>query len=335
MKSKVWVELIESNAVVTDCYLRTIGAAYKALGRNVEFVYNTAACCGGEDDVYVVALAPSVLKLHMRSRKNVVFWSQGVWPEESLLRNGSKIRYRVCGVIEKRALEISKKVFLVSKAQQNYYEQKYGVDLGSKSYVMACSNEAFHKESFYYAGKYNKPVFIYAGSLAKYQCIDGMLDAFEQAATVIPDAKLLFYTGETEKAQRLVAERDLQNVTVDHADPEDLARVLARAKYGFVIRDDNPVNRVATPTKLSSYIANGVIPIYSKSLTAFEESSTSIVRLAYDKNSFASDIMSLESRELDPTLMRESYEEYFDQELNCSNKVGPISAFLETESHCE
>lgn len=39
--------------------------------------------------------------------------------------------------------------------------------------------------------------------------------------------------------------------------------------YGFILRKDSIVNRVATPTKLSSYMSVGVIPIFSVVLDDF------------------------------------------------------------------
>lgn len=45
--------------------------------------------------------------------------------------------------------------------------------------------------------------------------------------------------------------------------------VFADVKFGFVLRNDVPVNRVATPTKLSSYLSAGVIPVFSKYLKDF------------------------------------------------------------------
>ena len=43
--------------------------------------------------------------------------------------------------------------------------------------------------------------------------------------------------------------------------PEKIHEVYAKARYGFILRDDSPINRVACPTKLVEYIAYGIIPI--------------------------------------------------------------------------
>ena len=211
MSNRIWVELCRSNGVVTDAYLHAIGDSFARAGFRVEYIYSAEKCPGSKSDIYVVAVAPSVAKLLTRGRRNVVFWAQGVWPEESFERQ--------------------------------------------------CSNEPFHREAFFTEGKYDHPVFLYAGSLAKYQRIDLMLDAFAQAQQALPEARLLFYTRELDEAKRLVEERGLHNVEISYKTQVELPAAIAVAKYGFVIRDDSIVNRISTPTKISTYIANGIIPL--------------------------------------------------------------------------
>lgn len=328
MTRVVWVELLESNGVVTDVYLKTIGEAFERLGFDVNYTHDLSDHDIEKDDVYVVAIAPSVMRLKKKGVKHIVFWAQGVWPEESYMKNRNKVSYWLCGFIEKRALKVAERVFAVSNAQVRHYEKKYGLPLQGKTYVMPCSNEAMHEESFFAEGKYENPVFVYAGSLAKYQCIDMMLEAFSRIQQAEPKASLLFYTGQQEEARALVEQRNLGNVTVGYAPPDELNAVLAKAKYGFVIRDDSAVNHVATPTKISSYISNGVIPVYSRSLEAFDESSGDIVRLPYRESFIADDFLALEKRQIVPDEMLQEYSAYFNRELNCRNRVESIGAFL-------
>lgn len=328
MSKIVWIELLKSNGVVTDEYMKAIGNAYSELGFEVNYVYDSLDCGNRADDVYVVAIAPSVVKLDAKRAKHIVFWAQGIWPEESYMRNGNKLLYWACGYFEKRALKKAERIFAVSNAQIRHYEKKYDIILKDKAYVMPCSNEAFHRESFFTKGKYENPVFVYAGSLAKYQCIETMLDAFYLIQQVEPNASLLFYTGQQEEARTLVEQRDLCNVTIGYADPDELNTVLAEAKYGFVIRDDCVVNRVATPTKISSYISNGVIPVYSESLESFHETAKHIVRLPYQKSSLTKDFLSLEAKSIDPEEILQQYYDYFSKELDYTNKISEICMFL-------
>lgn len=328
MLPKVWVELSTFNGVVTDDYMHAIGRAYTTLGHEVEYVDDVAKMNGDTSDIYVVLLAVSACKLKMRGKKRIVFWSQGIWPEESFMKHGSRLRLIACNAIEKMALGASERIFVVSGAQLRHYEAKYGLRLQNKSLIMACSNESFHEGSFYYKDKYERPVFVYAGSLAKYQCIDETLEAFKTAQSVTPEASLLFLTSDQDRAWELVLRHALKNVSVGYAEKDDLPATLAQAKYGFVIRDDNAVNKVSTPTKISTYIANGVIPVYSPTIEAFSESAQDIVRLQFNRESFAEDYRAFEMLHFTPFEIQSSYAAYFDRELSYENAANRICSFL-------
>ena len=193
---------------------------------------------------------------------------------------------------------------------------------------MTCSNEPFHREAFFTEGKYDHPVFLYAGSLAKYQRIDLMLDAFAQAQQALPEARLLFYTRELDEAKRLVEERGLHNVEISYKTQVELPAAIAVAKYGFVIRDDSIVNRISTPTKISTYIANGIIPIYSPSLLSFSETAGGLTRVSYDRKTFIEKLLSVESRLIDPNELLSQYEDYYRRELSYESKGQLLDTFL-------
>lgn len=71
------------------------------------------------------------------------------------------------------------------------------------------------------------------------------------------------------KLRRIVERKSINNCTVLSVAPEMMTEALADVKFGFVLREEDPVNCVATPTKLSSYLSAGVIPIFSKYLKDF------------------------------------------------------------------
>jgi glycosyltransferase involved in cell wall biosynthesis len=55
--------------------------------------------------------------------------------------------------------------------------------------------------------------------------------------------------------------RGIPSVIVDSKSHEELLRLYPECHYGFILREDIIVNRVACPTKLVEYIAMGIIPI--------------------------------------------------------------------------
>lgn len=328
MRQRVWVELAP-NGVVTDKYMKAIGAAFSIMGLDVKYSHDIVHEHSSWKDIFAVLDARTAFRLRMRGRRNFVFWSQGVWPEESYQRNNSRARLAVCSQVEKMALEECDRLLVVSRAMLDHYENKYELKLKDKTYVMPCANEVFHSDSFIFPGKYSEPIFVYAGSLSKWQCIDQMLAAFKQALEVREDAQLLFYTAQQEEATALVQSMGLSNVTVGYVPANNLNEVLAAAKYGFVIRDDSVINRVATPTKISSYIANGVIPVYSSSLAAFTESLPGIEALEYRPNSFKRDFEEFESKNISPSRMLSEYRDYFEREFDYSNRCDELVAFFE------
>lgn len=327
-KSNVWVKLYVQNPTVTSKYLKAIGEAYGSLGFSVNYFTDDKKIQPAKSEILVVATAMDVFKLHVNGFKHIVFWSQGVWPEESFLRHESRCRLSVCNFVEKRALLCADKVFLVSNAMLKHYENKYEIELASKSYVMACTNEEIHPEAFEVEGKYSRPVFTYAGSLVKYQCIEQMLGAFARVRSVLPDAKFLFFTEDVDEANRRVSAMGLDGVVVDSKPQDQIWKSLAQAKYGFVLREDSVINRVATPTKISSYLANGVIPIYGSCIESFSETGRDILRIEYNEDSFIEDVLSFERTDIAASDVFNQYSNYFENHLSLANRADDIRAFL-------
>lgn len=328
ISSNVWVKLYGENSTVTTSYLKAIGSAYEALGRTVHYFMDEDEPVMEENDTVVIATAIDGFKLHLRGFRHVTFWSQGVWPEESFLRHNSRLRLAACNFVEKKALIWAERVFLVSNAMLRHYEEKYSIDLACKSFVTACSNEEIHPEAFTMEGKYSRPVFTYAGSLVAYQCIDQMLRAYAKARAVFPEAQLLFFTNEVEEAERKVAAMGLEGVVIDSKPQDQLWKYVAEAKYGFVLREDSVINRVATPTKISTYLANGIIPIYGSCIEAFSETSEGILRLKYNEETFVDDLKKLEAKNIVASDVFGQYSGYFAKYLSLANRANDMAEFL-------
>ncbi|MFA5816684.1 MAG: hypothetical protein WC865_13810, partial [Bacteroidales bacterium] len=50
-------------------------------------------------------------------------------------------------------------------------------------------------------------------------------------------------------------------ISVISVNPDELESYYELAHYGFILRDDILVNRVANPTKLAEYLQYGIIPV--------------------------------------------------------------------------
>lgn len=149
--------------------------------------------------------------------------------------------------------------FLIIISNQNSNNR-----LNKISYIISCYNKALNKnliiENF---SKYYKLNFVYAGSLYKWQCIEKTLEVFREVEKIDSSAHLTLLTKNTTEAKHMVELFGIKNFDVKYISLHDLDSELIKYKYGFLLRADNILNRVAKPTKMNSYLAVGIIPIYS------------------------------------------------------------------------
>lgn len=227
---------------------------------------------GGKNDIYVSSSIIDILKLHFSNRRRIVFWVQGIIPEESFIRNNSKIRKYILSLIEKAAL---KKAFIcsfVSKSMEDHFRTKYSFKPKIQPYIFPCYNTEINKDAFHKPLKYENNCFVYAGGLAKWQCFEETLKVYKYFEDLnISNTKLIILTKDTISAQKMVQKVGIKNYTIDYVSKNDLPRILSEAKFGFVIREKHIVNQVSTPTKISTYLSCGIIPIYGGSILSFDQ----------------------------------------------------------------
>lgn len=217
----------------------------------------------------------SFLRLYMRNPKQrIILWIQGVCPEESLLLHAHSIskwpRYWAYQWIERLALRKASFLFFVSKEMRNHYRQKYGYTKGNY-YVMPCFNQSLNANAFQYPHKYENPSFVYAGSLSRWQCVEETLQLFAVLEKRLPQARFTILTGEVEKGKQMCADYGVTRVEVKYVPLKELDEELSRYKYGLLLREEHVINRVATPNKFNTYLASGLIPIYSDVIKDFVE----------------------------------------------------------------
>ena len=199
-------------------------------------------------------------------RSTIINWFQGILPEESYMWQKSKLRYYMYSFMEWFCLRTCDYSFFVSNAMLGHYQQKYNYK-SSKHFIMPCFN-AHLKNNLKL--KENKPSFVYIGSLSTWQCLDKTLDLFKEINKDIPTATLEILTNKQEEAKQLLKNNNIVNASVNYVSLEELPDYLLKFKYGFLIREDININNVATPNKLSTYMASGVIPIYSDVIESFK-----------------------------------------------------------------
>ena len=279
------------------------------------------------EDTVVVIQGKAFFRVWARNpRQKIIMWFQGIVPEEADMqfkgRPSRLPRIWVWRFLENLALKKAVFLFFVSEAMVEHFRRQYGY--AKKNYfVMPCFNLPLDRNSFYVEGKYRSPGFVYAGGLNAWQCFESALELFKAVEERIPDAGLTILTGEQNEARRLVAKHGVKNAEVKYVTPSEIGQELARHKYGLMLREDHIVNRVATPTKMNSYLAAGVIPVYTDVIGDFKIRLKGLhyaIRLDNpdDVPGNAERIVRFEEKHIDPDAIRKEYEkifaDYYDQE---------------------
>ena len=152
---------------------------------------------------------------------------------------------------------------------------------------------------------------------------------YEKIKAKYHNATLTLLTGDIQKAkdkcQKYNIVADVYSVPL-----EKLSSVLKKFKYGFIVRKNIAVNNVATPTKMNSYMAAGIIPVFSDVVSDFKEN---LSRLEYavpfnDDGECLNKIDQIERKGVDLNKIMQEYENVFSSHWSLINQADKIAEFL-------
>lgn len=204
------------------------------------------------------------------NRKTVILDFHGCVPEE-LSFSGKKYLSKMYAKIEKMAVIKSSKFVCVSEEMKCFYEKKYPSILNKTIVVKPIySSDVFReskkdeidnlKDSL--GIKSDDCVILYSGNLQKWQNVDMMLAKMVQCNR--KDFFFIILTGqEKEMNKRLQTFNGFKNLryVILSVAPKEIHKFYQCAHYGFILRDDHVLNRIAAPTKLVEYLYYGLTPI--------------------------------------------------------------------------
>lgn len=254
------------NVVVLNVYLDVIKEALLRIGYDCKYVKEFDSI--SKKDLIVFPMGKDAFRFYHKGYRNIILWQQGATGAESFMRHKSKLRRSILNFMDCFVMKKAKMIFYVSRYMQEYYEKLAHTSFEHKAYVMPCFNEVLDKELIE-KKDYSKKIFTYVGSLDLWQCFNETVEIYAEIEKRIPDVFFKVLTFNTEKANAMIKEKNIKNYSVACVPKEQVKSELEDATYGFIIRHDIEVNRVATPTKISSYLSAGVLPIYSTCLKDF------------------------------------------------------------------
>lgn len=266
----------------------------------------------------------------------IINWFQGIVPEEILCHFKNSLskypRKILWEFFERLVLNKAQIIFFVSNAMLSHYKEKY--KYRKYNYIlMPCFNQELNKAAFT-KEKYAAPTFVYAGSMSAWQCIEQTLELFQKIKKEIPQSSLTLLTADLEKAHQLLANFEMEDVCAKYIPYESLNNELGKYKYGLIIRKDIEVNKVATPTKMNSYMANGVIPVFSDVIMDFRTQFAQlkyIIKVPPNVEECIADIIRLEQDDILPSEVLNEYELVFEKYYSKQYYVKKLYSFMNSE----
>jgi hypothetical protein len=259
--------------VATLYYIKIIEKASLSIGMEMYYCTKLNNVSKGDILFTITEKYFCTAKLRYPFHKTI-YWSQGIGPEEYLVTGNNIMKYWIKTIIEFISVKYSDVLFAVSNRMIENFEKKYRYNK-TNYIVMPCYNLNYISGlSISTKERYNQPSFVYAGNFAAWQCVEETLQIFKHIQESIPNASLTLLVKEKIEAVTLIMKYELKDVTIEYVSLEDLQNELTKYKYGFIIREDTLVNNVATPTKMNSYLASAIIPIYTDAVDSFVENIT-------------------------------------------------------------
>lgn len=281
-----------------------------------------------KDTYFLITSFDTFVYLYFKGFRNFIYWYQGIVAEEDYLRTKSKFRRLAFSIVEKFSLKKVKYPICVSKYQVQFYEQKYHLSLDN-CFVMPCFNGGFNKDNFYIENKYKKNVFCYAGGIQAYQGFNLILETYKEIENNYPDTFLKIYTFDLEKAKNILNQYKIKNYSVERVSQEEVDGVLAKCKFGFLIRDNNIINQVATPTKLANYLGNGVIPVFTNTIKAYADIAKDYEHLyCFGQNDKTIVIEKALNCEIEPSELEKEYRDVMDKYFNPHSYADKLAQYF-------
>jgi len=182
----------------------------------------------------------------------------GIVPEEETMlgRPGFAAFYQT---VEQFILANSTVIVVVTEAMADHFRAKYprsGAHFITLPIVEEHDVDWSQRRKRQAGDPYN---VIYAGGVQAWQNIDRMI---EIANTAPRPLRFEFLSAQHESIRSLAEGTSLPDrAQFGVVSKDELVQRYLAADLGFVLRDDTAVNRVSCPTKLSEYLAFGVIPV--------------------------------------------------------------------------
>jgi glycosyltransferase involved in cell wall biosynthesis len=203
----------------------------------------------------------------LQKKPIVVADIHGASPEEAMFAKNISKKHPLIEVLNKKEKEVYNKADLsifVSRRMVNHIEKKFG-HLPKNHIVIPCATESpsyldsvdeIKKD----LGITDQYTFAYLGSYRKYQMAKETIQLFKSITNKITNCKLVIFTSHISEFRDELNRQGIpaSSFTIKTLERADVPRYLQAVDIGLMLRSDETLNKVASPTKFAEYLIAGV-----------------------------------------------------------------------------
>jgi hypothetical protein len=250
-------------------YLEVIRGGLRDAGLRDLGITQKSAILRDANFVVTISCLPAMRAIALNPRAKIVHWFQGIEAvERRFLHKGWRGwgRWVLWSLMERVLLRHARVKLFVSQQMRDFLGDT--ARPGQASLVIPCYNVSLGDIASSDPDRYRRINMVYAGSMYPWQCVRQSLQAYKAVREIKPDAAMTIFTREVDFARDICSEMGLEDVNIEAVSPTELMERLKEFGFGFILRDAIAINEVSTPTKFSSYLGAGVIPVLTKATPA-------------------------------------------------------------------
>ncbi len=208
--------------------------------------------------IYVHSIYNGQYILPFYKYKKIITDMHGVVPEEEAYAGRTKFA-EYLEKIEKFIVHNSHLIINVSKTMSEHLKNKYPDIKTEMTVLPIIDNYQINIDKRKKISKKKRITAIYSGGTQKWQNTDLMIEAIAKAKDKF---KFIILTKDFNQVREKINRYKLNDIVeIKSMTRNEIDEYYYRADFGFILRDDIVINRVACPTKLTEYLAYGIIPI--------------------------------------------------------------------------
>lgn len=207
--------------------------------------------------IYVHAIKNAFKILPLYFFKPIFTDLHGIGPEEAKME-GRHLRAVIHSMSEFIVVKWSQKVVIVTKKMGTFIQEKYSKLKISFLHIPIFNTLISSKIPVKNSAK-EKPLIIYSGGVHGWQNLEKMVEATER---LLGCFNFLFLVSDVEVMKSKFQNKEiLEKIEIRSVSRNEIHKYYEKADFGFLLREDNPVNQVACPTKIIEYVNFGIVPI--------------------------------------------------------------------------